>query len=95
MEPRLQVTRGGAGQGGPDYRLPGGNLFYSVLALRAFESPLHPEDEQEKDELDGVTNGHVELDAKSRDEAEAGSRDEEDAKPYTTGGGTLTRGATT
>ena len=32
------------------------------------------EDEQEKDEIGGVTNGLVELDARSRDEAEAGSR---------------------
>ena len=39
------------------------------------------EDEQHKDEDDAETNGPAELGAKSRDEAEAGSRDEEDAMP--------------
>ena len=46
----LQIARrqpahlglGLTGLGSPEYRSPEGNLFYSVLASRAFESPLHP-----------------------------------------------------
>ena len=60
------------------------------------EPVVAPTAEEEHEDVDaGVAERHVELGKTSRDEADAGSPNEEDATPWTDEGGTLIEGATT
>ncbi len=86
--PRLQVTR----------RQP---VLADPGVAPLDEDDVDPEvahdadDEPEAEVDEGATEGHVERETTSRDEADAGSENEEDATPWTEGGETLRGGATT